>query len=182
MIVHVSCKNTNLYIPVPVTICLCLANDNDLLDKFTRLSTNLICFTSKYDPNNSQVKETLVRCAWFNLLRCSLPLYKLAFIWRCWDIWKITKTFDDINQSQPNPFTWSLMHGHDFWIVWGCGRKTSLYTFPRYCCSLYEKNITCLWFPLMWIREITCIHISFDVAILSNFMKQYWILRAFEVS
>lgn len=80
MIVHMSCNNTNLYIPIPLTICLCLAIGNDLLNIFTRLSTNLICFTSKYDPNNSQVKETLVRCAWFDLLRCSLPLYEQCML------------------------------------------------------------------------------------------------------
>ena len=33
MIIHMSHKNTNLYIPIPLTICLCLVVGNNLVKK-----------------------------------------------------------------------------------------------------------------------------------------------------
>ena len=53
MIVHTSDRNENLYTPIAITICLCLAVGSDLVNKFTRLSEDLICFTSISDFNSS---------------------------------------------------------------------------------------------------------------------------------
>ena len=45
MIVHMSNRNEILCIPNPLTICLCLMVGNDLVNKYVRLSMDLICFT-----------------------------------------------------------------------------------------------------------------------------------------
>lgn len=61
IIVYMSNMNESFYIPIFLTICLCLAVGNDLVKKSTRLLKKFICFISKFDPNNSQVKKNVTK-------------------------------------------------------------------------------------------------------------------------
>ena len=115
----------------------------------------------------------LVRCDCFGLHWCSPPLSKHCMLHCLCKLpleWlehvETHKNLWWFDESQSNTFMWSLMRGYNFWMVWRCGCKTLLRLLPRYHCSLYEENIIGLNFPLMWIKEVTHIHVSSNIPML----------------
>jgi hypothetical protein len=57
MIVHMSEKNRNLYIPIPFTDCLCLVVGNDSINKFATLSKTSSASHLYLNPHSSKVKK-----------------------------------------------------------------------------------------------------------------------------
>ena len=78
-----------------------------------------------------------------------------------WRYWPITR-----NNIYVKPHVGiHFLNGLKVWL------QTLFCWLPRYWCSLYEENITCLRVS-MWIRETIHAHVYFDVVSLSNIIRQ----------